>query len=410
MEISERAKRYYASLNIGKSLVCLPSGSPLMQTTDGTNFYPDRSVVQSRIQPKVEATASDDSWDNKRSNSCLTNIVWYCNEGNVWQDITKVTAWKGLYEIDNTDSYLKGTLYVKRNFGANDKQSVYMEADLLDYRTNKLTHLVFDPITFSTINKGKDTYGIGIGCDSNITYNPFNDKLALYDYKVANGLLEASDAARKACLDGNQYLKTVPIDVYLSKKKITSGYSVEVYRVDDKGKQTKIAASTADAPTEIVSLSLTSMVIDLRTTKKSDYIIKAIVGGKSVAQHQFNTSWIFPSLNFDFANKSRIRHGQTKRVNRVMVSCQSNNVEYPSRILSIKWKTIAHNDNGIDIEHEWQEGDSCEYNILATELGESEQCELEDKVEYDYKKPLSFATDEAGNAFTDKNGEPLLIE
>lgn len=410
MDYSEKARRHYTPLNISKSLVCSSAGSPLMQTTDGTNFFPDRSVVQTCIQPLVEATSSDGSWPNKRSNVYLTNMVWYCNEGNVWQDISKVQSWKDLYSIDNTDSITRGSLYVKRNFTANDKQSVYFEADLLDYRTKKLTHITTDPVTLSTVKKGADTYGMGIGCDSNITYNPFNDKLALYEYKVANGLQVAADATRNACMDGNQYLKTIPIDVYLSKKRITSGYAIKVYRVDNVGKQSEIAASTADKPTEIVSLSLTSMVIDLRMYDKCDYILKAVVGGKVVAQYQFNTLHIYPTLKFDFANKSRIRYGQMERVNRLIVHCQSKVVEYPARILKINWKTIAHNDDGTDIEHVWQEGDTCQYNILDTGLGENEQCELEDKVECEYKDTFDYATDNDGSVFVDEKGEPLLID
>ena len=53
----------------------------------------------------------------------------------------------------------------------------------------------------TTVDKSEDTYGLSIGDSQIIQYNPFLDKLLLYDYKVANNLISASTANRNAALD-----------------------------------------------------------------------------------------------------------------------------------------------------------------------------------------------------------------
>lgn len=406
---SEWFPRHYDPLDVSVVAVCLDTGSPLTQTTDGVNFYPDRKVVQSRIYPQIHATAGDGSWDNIRSNSCLSNMVWKASTGSAWKDISTIAEWNGLYEIDKTESSNRGTLYVKRNLGANDKQQLIFEADMVDYRTKQLHHIITEPVTLYTVNNGEDTYGIGIGVESNITYNPALDKLALYEYLVANDLKEASDSERSACFDGNEYLRTIPIDVYKSKNKVNSGYSLQVFRVDETGKATQISPSTNAKPNELVSLSLTSLVLDLRQVMKNDYIIKCIVGGRVVCQFQFNVSRLYPTFEFEFLNRSGIKYGQINRGNKVLVHCNNVLIDYPHRFLALKWATIAHNDDGTNVVKDWQFGDSCEYPLRETGLGEPETCELEDKVSYCQKPNLAYVTDKNGNYYSDKNGVPYLM-
>lgn len=409
--INQRVRRRYTPLNTSVCIVCTTPMSPLVQTTDGTNFFPDRTVVNTGIQPQINATTEDGSWDNKRSNMALVNssIKWMVSKGNTWVDIAEDANWAGKYEIDFTETTTKGTLYVKRNISANDKQQIYFEGQLLDYRTKTLIDIHTEPVTLYTVRKGDDTYGIGIGVETNISYNPVLDKLSLYEYLVANNLKTASDAERNKCLDGNEYLKVIPIDVYLSKKRISTGYTLQVFRVDEKGKATLIAASSKIAPNELLALSLTSMTLDLRLIMKSDYIIKVVVDNKVVAQFQFNVKRMFPAYRFDFLNVSSIAYGQQKRCNKVIVHSNNELLSYPQRILKINWKTIAHNEGFVTTEKNWQEGDSCEYLIEETGLGPSEDCELEDCVEYESKPPLDFAITAEGDYLTDNEGNPYLI-
>lgn len=411
ISINQRVRRRYTPLNTSVCIVCITPMSPLMQTTDGTNFFPDRTVVNTGIQPQINATTEDGSWDNRRSNMSLVNssIKWMVSKGNTWVSIAEDSNWTGKYEIDLTETTAKGTLYIKRNIAANDKQQIYFEAQLLDYRTNTLIQIHTEPVTLYTVKKGDDTYGVGIGVETNISYNPVLDKLSLYEYLVANNLKTPSDAERNKCLDGNEYLKVIPIDVYLSKKKVSTGYTLQVFRVDEKGKATQIAVSSKTAPNELLALSLTSMTLDLRLIMKFDYIIKVVVSDKVVAQFQFNVKRMFPAYRFDFLNVSSIAYGQQKRCNKVIVHSNNELISYPQRMLKINWKTIAHNEGFASTEKKWQEGDSCEYLIEETGLGASENCELEDRVEYDSKPPLDYAVTKEGDYLTDSEGNPYLI-
>lgn len=409
VEVKQKIRRKYAPLNLSYSLVCLSSGAPLQQTTDGVNFYPDRTIVQSKIQPQINVTTTDKSWDSRRSNAFLTNMVWWVSIDNTWKKITEVDSWTDLYELDTSGTTTRGTLYVKKNVGANDRCQLYFEADLIDYRKNSLQHIKTKPITLTTSTNTGDTWGIGIGIESNIRYNPVLDKLSLYEYKVANMLITASDAERKKCFDGNEYLRTIPIDVYKAKTKVVAGYELGIYRVDENGKQTEIAVSTKKEPNELVSLSLTEMVLDLRQIGKSDYIIKVIVDKVAVSQFQFNVSRATPSFKFDFVNVGEIGYGQKERINKVLVHHNNTLIPYPQRILKLNWKTIAHNEGDTTVEKKWQEGESCSYLVEETGLGYSEACELEDCVSYENKEPLSYAVGSDNKYLTDKDGNPYLI-
>lgn len=116
----------------------------------------------------------------------------------------------------------------------------------------------------TTVDKSEDTYGLSIGDSQIIQYNPFLDKLLLYDYKVANNLISASTANRNAALDENSYERTIPLMVTKGVNKITTGYTIELYQVNSISSQTMLTTANH----EIVALSLTSLTMDLRLVEK----------------------------------------------------------------------------------------------------------------------------------------------
>lgn len=410
IEVKNKYRRKFTPLNLSYSLVCLDKHSPLMQTTDGVNFYPDRKVVASLIQPQINVTTKDGSWDSSRSNTFLDNMIWWVNENDTWKKITDVESWKGLYEIDKTGTISRGTLTVKKNIGANDKCQLYFEADLLDYRLNDApNHIITEAITLATVTKGADTWGVSIGVEDTITYNPALDKLSLYEYLVANGLKDASPSEREDCFDGNQYLYEIPIDVFKAKNKVKEGFTLELYRVDSKGVQTKIAASAKTTPNEVTSFSKEKLVLDLRQIQKNDYIIKVVVEKKVVSQYQFSANRVNPVFSYDFFNVSGISYKQSERRNRILIQVNNKLIQYPQRFLILKWKTIAYDRNNVGQEKQWQEGEGCYYNVEETGLGDTDGCELEETVGIDYKEPLSYAVGSDGSYLTDKDGNPYLI-
>ena len=403
--VSNKANRIFAPLDIAKSVVCASPKSPFMQTMAGDKFFPDRtqSGYECIAYPHINATAKDDSWDNKKSNMSLANMVWKVSTGTEWKDISKINAWSGKYSIDTSNTSNRGTLTIRRNLSSNDKQQLIFEADLYDYRTNSVVHLITDPITLYTADKGADTYGMGIREDTDISYNPFLDKLALYEYKVANNITSASTEARNACFDGNQYECHIPIDVYKSKDRITSGFSIELYRGT-----TKMSASSAASPNEIISISASEIVLDLRLVEKNNYTIKAVINGKAVAQFQFSASRFYPSFGQPkFMVCNDIEWGKIYRSNKAILEYNGRVVEYPNRIVELQWHTEATNGN-IVTSKSWQEGNSCYFSIKESGLGDVESDYLEEQIEYGQRPANDYLIDEDSNYLLDEDGNPLI--
>ncbi len=412
--IGNKARRIFAPLDISVSVVCASGDSPFMQTTDGTTYYPDRtqSGYECKAYPQVHAAATDGSWNAKQSNIALTNMVWkvfsQVDGSWQWKKISELTEWSGKYEIDTTSSTTRGTLTIKRNLGSNQKQQLRFEADLYDHRTGSLTSIVTESITLYTVDKGEDMYGIGIGESTHISNNPFIDKLALYDYKVANGLIAASDTARAACFDGQQYEQTIPINVYKGTNAVTSGYTIELYRINN-GTKTRIYPSTTAAPNEIMSLSLTALKIDMRMVEKTDYLIRLMVNNTAVAQVQFSAARFYPPIRQpEFFNQSEIKWGELERKNKVIFTHNHKVVEYPGRLMKIAWSTSAYSNGTEQTTKQWQEGEKCEYAIQNTGLGFTEQDWLEESVEYEQKNACEVLTDGDGTVLTDENGNILI--
>lgn len=403
--VSNKANRIFAPLDIAKSVVCASPKSPFMQTMAGDKFFPDRtqSGYECIAYPQINATAKDDSWDSKKSNMSLANMVWKVSTGTEWKDISKINAWSGKYSIDTSNTSNRGTLTIRRNLSSNDKQQLIFEADLYDYRTNSVVHLITDPITLYTADKGADTYGMGIREDTDISYNPFLDKLALYEYKVANNIISASTEARNACFDGNQYECHIPIDVYKSKDRITSGFSIELYRGT-----TKMSASSAASPNEIISISASEIVLDLRLVEKNNYTIKAVINGKAVAQFQFSASRFYPSFNQpEFMVCNDIEWGKIYRSNKAILEYNGRVVEYPNRIVELQWLTEATNGNFVT-NKSWQEGNSCYFSIKESGLGDVESDYLEEQIEYGQRHANDYLLDEGDNYLLDEDGSPLI--
>lgn len=403
--VSNKANRKFAPLDVSVSVVCASPKSPFMQTMAGDKFFPDRtqSGFECIVYPSINATAKDDSWDSKQSNMSLANMVWKVSTGTEWKDISKINSWSGKYSIDTSNTSNRGSLTIKRNLSSNDKQQLQFEADLYDYRTNSILHITADPITLYTADKGADTYGMGIREDTDISYNLFLDKLALYEYKVANNIISASTEARNACFDGNQYECHIPIDVYKSKDRITSGFSIELYRGT-----TKMSASSAASPNEIISISTSEIVLDLRLVEKNNYTIKAVINGKAVAQFQFSASRFYPSFNQPkFMVCNDIEWGNIYRSNKAILEYNGRVVEYPNRIVELQWHTEASN-GSIITKKSWQEGNSCTFSIEESGLGDVESDYLEEQIEYKQRPANDYLIDEGGNYLLDEDDNALI--
>ena len=193
-------------------------------------------------------------------------MKWYVN--NV--DITTLPEWSGLFDIDTVGS-TRGSIEIRKNLTPGSDVTMRFEAVLVDNRLGVNIPIRSDEITLSTVDASNDGYNMTIGEDKGLRYNPLLDKLLLYEYKVAHGLISPSSAGEAAARDGNEYQRTFPIEVFKGETKITTGFTVKLYKVNSATSITEVTSSDY----EVVSVSTSAIVMDLRLISKADYMVKA---------------------------------------------------------------------------------------------------------------------------------------
>ncbi len=407
MQATNTVRRYYSPLDVSVSVVCTTPQCSTMQTYDGATYVPNRETDGgTTLRPIINATAADGTWNDGLSNISLANIKWYVYTDQQWQDVTAVSDWSSKVTIDTSATASKGSITIKKNIPSNSNVQLRFEADLVDYRTQENHHIVADPISLVTADKGEDTWGLAIGDSDNIVYNPALDMLDLYEYKVSHGISAASDSAKQEAMDGNQYLCTIPVKAYKGSKQQTSGYTINVYRMTDNAQRTLLAA---DGTNELISASTESITLDLRLVKEATYLIAIPDTERNVdlASKSFSVKRRTNVYDILMTNTGDLGFNDVARWQKAVVTTNNNTCQYPSRFLQMNWSTKALN-NGSTTTHEWQEGDYMEYKLADVGVGTLETDTITDLLEYAEKPAHEVLTDESGEIFCDENGEALI--
>lgn len=395
----KRIRKDFDPLTVSPSVHCQSAGSPVTQVYNAAldQYEPDRSVSPTILQPVITAAAADGSWHTPHANSLLTNMKWY--ENGV--DISTIPAWSGKYSIDTVGS-TRGALTIYRNLTPTERLSMHFEAELADNRLGVIHPIKTEGIILSTIDKSADSYGLSIGEATAMYYNPFLDPLQLYDYKLAMGLRQASAEDRAAAAaDPNSYLRTIPITVFQGPNKLTSGYTIELYRLTNVNTITKLSAEK-----EVVAIEASGITLDLRVISKENYMIKALINGTEVARLQFSVERLIQGFSCTPTNDSAILPAQTSRYDQVLVDSEGKSIECPESIIAIVWYTdsahktaVRHNEGGHTI-----------FDLAKTGIGNTYTDDwLEIYTEAIQKDAMAFAVDENGNPLVDENGNPLIF-
>lgn len=390
----KRIRLVYEPLNVAVSIKCdmpyVQSYSPMLD-----EYFPDRSSTPIAIQPIVSANASDGSWDKPNANAYLSDIKWYAND----KDITTLTDWTGYFDIDMGQTETRGSITIKRNLQLTEQVSLRFEGSLNDPRMGDTIPISSDPIVLSTVEGVSATYSISLSEDTTIQYNPFTDKLLLYDYKVAHGLLSASSTAQSEADDNNSYNRVIRLTLYRGGLPQQSGFSVKLFAVNGST-QTEMTAGTD----EVTGVSPIGIALDLRLVTKKDYIIRAYLDGQEVAMKQFSVGRVTPTFRCRPTNGTYILPNDTIRYDKVMVDYGNNIVECPGNILSIIWKTDTFSTKGVT----FNEGQQTQFPLAKTYIGNSDNDSWIDVyTEATLKPAYSIAVDELGNTLTD--GVDILI-
>lgn len=396
--VKKRIRKDFQPLTIAVSLKIMTPNSPASQVYNSENgeYEPDRGVTPLVIMPEIVAKCADGSWNTPNANELLSEMKWYVNG----KEISTVASWNGKYSIDMSGS-TRGAITVNRNASPGENFELHFEGVVADTRLGANIPVKTDTITLSTIDKSEDEYNLSIGEDQIIRYNPFEDALLLYDYKVANGIITASTSARNAALDENAYERSIPITVHKGNAVITSGYTLKLYSVGSNGSLAQITT----AQHEVIELTLTKVTMDLRLIEKGDYLLIASVGGMEKARKQFSINRIYPKFDIAPASGVSINPGETTHYNKVMVHYNGNIIPVPAPILKVVWFTDSEHLSGL--QH--NEGSETVIVLSRTGIGDTYLDDwLDIYVEAEQKQTFKIMTDASGVEYTDKMGNVYI--
>lgn len=388
------------------TLVCTTPSSPVTQVYNAKldEYNPDRSLTPTVIHPDVVANASDGSWKTPHVNSMLADMKWLVNG----VDISTIESWQGYYTIDR-EGETRGDITIKRNITPNESVELVFEANILDTRIGVNIPIRTDYITLSTTDKSEDSYSIEIDEDQILTYNPFNDVLHRYEYKVSHGLQQADDAYLElAKKDISSYLRTIPLNLYKGKEEVSKEqYLVKLFEikgvVNGVASLSELNTSIAD---ELEEISTTAIKIDMRLIDKRDYLVRAYVDDKMVAEKQFSVNRLYPKFNIRPTNGTSISPSDATRYDVAMVDCDGNIVDVPESIIKIIWKTDTQ--ALTNVIH--GEGADIVIQLIKTGIGNTY---LDDWIdvycEGEHKEVMSIASDPDGTEWTDEEGNTYIF-
>lgn len=279
----KRIRKSFAPLTTAVSVQCVTTATPTTQIYNAElgQYEPDRTLTPTKLRPSVIADSNDGSWTKHEVNELITYPSWYVNGVNI------TTAWnESDYEIISDNATDRGSIIIKKNIPPTAAVALRFKGQIFDPRTNQSIEVESEDIILSTSEKAPDNYGMNIGVGENIVYDPLLDKLHLYEYKVSHGIMEESAVDRAEALDGNSYIRVIPIEVYKGKKLLEDGYTVKLYRMSSSASIT--LTEVASGAEEVYSITTTSITVDVRLVEKQAYLIKAFVGDREVAQKQFS--------------------------------------------------------------------------------------------------------------------------
>lgn len=394
-----RIRRDYAPLNVSVSVACATEYSPVTQAYDqaSATYEPDRSITPTLLQPTVSANASDGSWPDYTANSHLADMKWLANG----KDISTLSDWQDKYEI-LTAGVSRGGLLIKRNLAPTERLSLQFKANLVDERLGVNIPILTDPVILSVVDKAEAAYSVSLDCEKTVRYNPFNDKLFLYEYKVSHGFQDASTAAYNAALaDSGSYLRKISARLYKGGTLMpASDYSTKFYMVKSEKVFTELEMSV-EKGTDCWIYTL-----DLRMLEKANYMIKTFVDGNEVGRIQFSIARDKQSFRCRPTNETDILPSQHERYDVVQVDSCGKIVECPESILKILW----YSDSLTVKEMKHNEGRAALINLDAAGVGQTYNDDwLDVYVSAVPKEVLALAADENGEIFTDENGENFIF-
>ena len=392
-------------------LVCITPMSPATQSINvmsGTPTYePNRALTPTVIFPDVRAADPDNIFHHGSANIYLSldSLQWFVDEepiADVWAEGTD-------YEINKTESDLRGSLTVKKNLPASSKAILHFKGEFLDWRTGITYEVESDDIALTCTDKGSDSLSCSVDKPL-IEYDPLFDDLLLYDYKIARGI--SVQGTRADYITGKCYEQSVNV-ILASDVQINTLPVDMTMRVVRLGQNKALVPLSEESP-ELMSATFPTIKFDMRLIDKGEYEVQFVKDDKVICRSAIglHTSTTMPTFGKPLRGAD-IAPSQEVYMNTVLVNLKDRVIEYPECFYLIQWFTQAkYNDNGTwkyAAEKTWQRGEHILAAIKDLDIGITVNDSFFDLwFNLEAHGASELLTDENDEVITDENDEPFI--
>jgi hypothetical protein len=398
-------RRDYQPLSVAASIVVVSnSDSPLTQVYDEllNVFQPNRTLTPLVLMPRIELTAKDGSLQRNLTNADIAadSMKWLLNG----KDIKTVDGWKDAVQINTTATDKRGQIVISRNVMPSEVYALSFECDVPDTRTNKVVHIVIEPVLLTTTDRSEDDWEISVNGAHNVVYNPIVDMLAEMEYEMAQGIAAYNDTqlseARKSA---DSYVQQWNVIVRKGKAEApTDLYTVNYYIHEGSKKVLLTDNNLGDYP--ITSISQKSLVVDLRMITNETFTIEVVSSlERTVAMITLGAARRMEPVTWDYLNKTAAQATEDMRDDRALARAASGMVKYPERTHHILWFVT----DARGINHELNMGATTRYSLKK--YGLTDTATISEFIATEDKPPYVRAITNEGAVLTDNQGREFIF-
>lgn len=398
-------RRDYQPLSVAASIVVVSnSDSPLTQVYDEllNVFQPNRTLTPLVLMPRIELTAKDGSLQRNLTNADIAadSMKWLLNG----KDIKTVDGWKDAVQINTTATDKRGQIVISRNVMPSEVYALSFECDVPDTRTNKVVHIVIEPVLLTTTDHSEDDWEISVNGAHNVVYNPIVDMLAEMEYEMAQGIAAYNDTqlseARKSA---DSYVQQWNVIVRKGKAEApTDLYTVNYYIHEGSKKVLLTDNNLGDYP--ITSISQKSLMVDLRMITNETFTIEVVSSlERTVAMITLGAARRMEPVTWDYLNKTAAQATEDMRDDRALARAASGMVKYPERTHHILWFVT----DARGINHELNMGATTRYSLKK--YGLTDTATISEFIATEDKPPYVRAITNEGAVLTDNQGREFIF-
>lgn len=417
----------FSPLTWGCQLECLTPDSPATQTYSSAadEYSPDRECSPTAIRPTLNIVDPDGIYEDGIRNDLLAKSYhqWYVDGEeieNVWtESVTDedgtITETNDYLVASSANNYLgtgesqyNGTIRIYKNMPVGDGVSLTYRGTFNDGRTGYNQDVASDTMALVTMDQGVDEVGVVVS-QTEVLWNPINDKHLLYDYLTGLGISADSDYN-----DGAQYDKEIDVRMTVAGvplDEVTDGYTLKI--IDH--------ATGEEVDDDAITWNYPTLSVDMRMV--DDFSLEAQLiydaTGNILASQKIDFYYEMPdadSLDILYKADIPVALAGSDWGNTAIITLNGQKVEYPELYYAIDWYVrsrvlsdgaYTYGDKTL-IGH----GETIEGVSIADELGldasSSETAWCEVSFSASQRAACAILTDDSGDYLTDDGGNLLI--